>query len=132
MHTLTAPLFVQAGQHNAKRHSYGHALIVDPWGKVIAQLEVCSHLRSPVVGCGGGHTRAPYPGGSVLSDLGRLSSFRLERGTLLHTQPAQIKLTSAPPGCAHAAVSLCCESFLPSGEEVKGFLPPRSHVEQAG
>jgi hypothetical protein len=30
----------QAGQHNEKRHSYGHALIVDPWGKVIAQLEV--------------------------------------------------------------------------------------------
>lgn len=28
----------QAGRHNAKRESYGHALIVDPWGKIIAQL----------------------------------------------------------------------------------------------
>jgi predicted amidohydrolase len=36
----------QAGQHNEKRHSYGHALIVDPWGKVIAQLEVWP--RTPI------------------------------------------------------------------------------------
>lgn len=27
----------QIGQHNAKRRSYGHAMIVDPWGCVIAQ-----------------------------------------------------------------------------------------------
>jgi predicted amidohydrolase len=29
----------QAGRHNAKRESYGHALIVDPWGKIIAKLD---------------------------------------------------------------------------------------------
>ena len=29
----------QAGQHNAKRESYGHSIIVDPWGEVIAKLE---------------------------------------------------------------------------------------------
>ncbi|KAG2423634.1 hypothetical protein HXX76_015151 [Chlamydomonas incerta] len=28
----------QAGRHNAKRESYGHAIIVDPWGSVIARL----------------------------------------------------------------------------------------------
>ena len=28
----------QAGRHNDKRESYGHALIVDPWGKIIARL----------------------------------------------------------------------------------------------
>ncbi|KAG2434563.1 hypothetical protein HYH02_012229 [Chlamydomonas schloesseri] len=28
----------QAGRHNAKRESYGHAIIVDPWGTVIARL----------------------------------------------------------------------------------------------
>lgn len=27
----------QTGQHNEKRRSYGHAMIVDPWGTVIAQ-----------------------------------------------------------------------------------------------
>eukprot|EP00127_Corallochytrium_limacisporum_P006665 Clim_evm44s232 gene=Clim_evmTU44s232 len=27
----------QAGKHNKKRSSYGHALIVDPWGVVVAQ-----------------------------------------------------------------------------------------------
>lgn len=27
----------QFGQHNAKRSSYGHALVVDPWGCVVAQ-----------------------------------------------------------------------------------------------
>ena len=29
----------QAGEHNKKRHSFGHSLIVDPWGEVIARLE---------------------------------------------------------------------------------------------
>jgi len=28
----------QAGRHNAKRESYGHSLVVDPWGKIIAEL----------------------------------------------------------------------------------------------
>ncbi|KAL8595196.1 hypothetical protein ACOMHN_013869 [Nucella lapillus] len=27
----------QTGKHNAKRSSYGHAMIVDPWGTVVAQ-----------------------------------------------------------------------------------------------
>jgi len=29
----------QAGKHNAKRQSYGHALIIDPWGRVIGKLD---------------------------------------------------------------------------------------------
>ena len=29
----------QAGRHNAKRESYGHALIIDPWGEVVARLD---------------------------------------------------------------------------------------------
>ena len=29
-------LLCQCGRHNSKRSSYGHALIVDPWGRVIA------------------------------------------------------------------------------------------------
>lgn len=29
----------QAGKHNEKRESYGHSLICDPWGDVIARLE---------------------------------------------------------------------------------------------
>lgn len=28
----------QAGPHNEKRRSYGHSLIVNPWGEVVAQL----------------------------------------------------------------------------------------------
>ena len=28
----------QAGLHNKKRRSYGHAMIVDPWGQVVAEL----------------------------------------------------------------------------------------------
>ena len=28
---------VFTGQHNAKRSSYGHSMIVDPWGVVVAQ-----------------------------------------------------------------------------------------------
>ncbi|KNC50516.1 nitrilase [Thecamonas trahens ATCC 50062] len=27
----------QVGKHNAKRESYGHTLIVDPWGKIVAE-----------------------------------------------------------------------------------------------
>jgi len=26
------------GKHNDKRISYGHSMIVDPWGKIVAQL----------------------------------------------------------------------------------------------
>lgn len=29
----------QNGQHNKKRSSYGHALIVDPWGKVVSECD---------------------------------------------------------------------------------------------
>lgn len=29
----------QAGKHNEKRESYGHSLIVDPWGGIIGRLE---------------------------------------------------------------------------------------------
>ncbi len=29
----------QAGRHNERRESYGHAIVVDPWGTVVARLE---------------------------------------------------------------------------------------------
>ncbi|KAK9835655.1 hypothetical protein WJX74_005070 [Apatococcus lobatus] len=29
----------QAGKHNEKRESYGHSLIIDPWGRVIGKLD---------------------------------------------------------------------------------------------
>ncbi|PSC76452.1 nitrilase 2 [Micractinium conductrix] len=29
----------QAGKHNARRESYGHSLMIDPWGEVVARLE---------------------------------------------------------------------------------------------
>ncbi|GFH05871.1 CN hydrolase domain-containing protein, partial [Haematococcus lacustris] len=29
----------QAGRHNEKRESWGHAMIVDPWGEVIGRLD---------------------------------------------------------------------------------------------
>lgn len=32
----------QIGRHNAKRASYGQAMIVDPWGKVLAE---CSRVE---------------------------------------------------------------------------------------
>ena len=28
----------QAGQHSATRHSYGHSMLIDPWGEVLASL----------------------------------------------------------------------------------------------
>lgn len=28
----------QVGRHNEKRQSYGHSMIVDPWGKVLVDL----------------------------------------------------------------------------------------------
>lgn len=29
----------QVGYHNEKRRSYGHAMIVDPWGKILAECD---------------------------------------------------------------------------------------------
>lgn len=29
----------QIGYHNEKRRSYGHAMVVDPWGKIIAECD---------------------------------------------------------------------------------------------
>ena len=29
----------QCGQHNEKRRSYGHSLLVNPWGEIVAELE---------------------------------------------------------------------------------------------
>lgn len=29
----------QAGPHNEKRRSYGHSMIVNPWGEVVAKLD---------------------------------------------------------------------------------------------
>jgi len=34
----------QVGRHNDKRTTYGHAMIIDPWGTVLAQ---CSDATSP-------------------------------------------------------------------------------------
>lgn len=28
----------QAGQHNEKRVTYGHSMIVSPWGEIVAEL----------------------------------------------------------------------------------------------
>lgn len=36
---LTAPLLPQAGRHNDKRESFGHSIIVNPWGEVVGRLE---------------------------------------------------------------------------------------------
>lgn len=29
----------QCGQHNEKRYSFGHSMLVDPWGRIVAHLE---------------------------------------------------------------------------------------------
>ena len=59
----------QTGQHNEKRSSYGHSLIVDPWGAVIAQ-----------VGEGVGVATAPI-------DLEYLASVRRNMPVQQHRRP---------------------------------------------
>ena len=29
----------QSGEHNPKRSSYGHSIIIDPWGRILASLQ---------------------------------------------------------------------------------------------
>jgi deaminated glutathione amidase len=36
----------QSGQHNKNRSSYGHGMVVDPWGKVVACLEGDEELQT--------------------------------------------------------------------------------------
>ena len=38
----------QVGQHNEKRRSYGHSLVVDPWGKVL--LDMSGENDNPEIG----------------------------------------------------------------------------------
>lgn len=32
------PCICQVGQHSEQRQSYGHAMVVDPWGRVLCDL----------------------------------------------------------------------------------------------
>ncbi|KAI1315636.1 hypothetical protein EDD11_000589 [Mortierella claussenii] len=57
----------QVGQHSEKRFSYGHAMIVDPWGKVVAECD----------GQGEGIAVAPV-------DLTVLNRIRVEMPVLNH------------------------------------------------
>ncbi len=38
----------QVGSHNEKRTSYGHSMVVDPWGKVI--LDMSGEDNGPEIG----------------------------------------------------------------------------------
>ena len=52
MGALSTQAFVlaaaQCGRHNPRRETYGHAMIVDPWGTILAQ---CSHSVRHRNGC---------------------------------------------------------------------------------
>lgn len=92
----------QTGQHNKKRSSYGHAMIVDPWGAVVAQcregvnvalaeidlgyvekvrenMPVMDQRRPDLYGSVGGNCHAPalsdhpLPGDDALFDFGPVS-----------------------------------------------------------
>ncbi|KAI8070740.1 nitrilase [Gongronella butleri] len=60
----------QTGQHNAKRASYGHAMIVDPWGTVVSQ---CSDAVEDVA--------------VATIDLDYLRRIRMEMPVMTHRRP---------------------------------------------
>lgn len=41
----------QVGRNNAKRESYGHAMIIDPWGAVVAQCSAAGGLGEATIAC---------------------------------------------------------------------------------
>ena len=59
----------QVGKHNAKRSSYGHSMIVDPWGKVIARIEEGEGVASADL------------------DLAKISKIRQEMPVCEHRRP---------------------------------------------
>ncbi len=67
---IVAP--AQHGQHNRKRTSFGHSLIIDPWGEVVAEL--------------------PDGDGVVLADLNsdRVASVRRQLPSSTHGRPYSI------------------------------------------
>lgn len=58
----------QVGQHNEKRISYGNAMIVDPWGTILAR---CADTTSPTL------AMAPI-------DLDYLNKIRIEMPVMDH------------------------------------------------
>lgn len=40
----------QVGRHNEKRVSYGHSMVVDPWGAVVAELGGEDNGGEPEIG----------------------------------------------------------------------------------
>jgi deaminated glutathione amidase len=60
----------QAGPHNEKRISYGHSLIVNPWGEVVAIVD-------------GGHEKPQIATANI--DLGMVEKIRREMPLLRRT-----------------------------------------------
>ena len=76
----------QFGRHNEKRESYGHSLVIDPWGEVIADAggyDGPGMLKEP---------KAPHPPSIVTCeiDLNLLASIRERIPIQLHRANASI------------------------------------------
>lgn len=70
----------QFGQHNTKRSSYGHSLVVDPWGVVLADA-------------GGMENQAPVETSLVTAeiDLQQIDSIRQRMPVQQHREAAEMQ-----------------------------------------
>ena len=72
----------QFGEHNSKRMSYGHSLIVDPWGEVVADAG----------GFGEAETEAVTTPPSIITwdvDRSKIASVRERMPAQLHRKNAE-------------------------------------------
>ena len=67
----------QVGTHNEKRQSYGHSLIYDPWGELVADAGGFDGVGTCGVACSDGNTPVIAP--SIVTcevDLNKITSVR--------------------------------------------------------
>ncbi|KAG0270082.1 Carbon-nitrogen hydrolase [Actinomortierella ambigua] len=101
----------QVGKHTEKRSSYGHAMIVDPWGRVIAE---CSGQKDEKIerDCGEDNNDDEAEIATAIIDHSLLAKTRLEMPARLNLSCPQSENSSPPLQRVPSSSLPCSPSFV--------------------